>query len=122
MNNITIIPIVDDSRVLVNIIGDKYEFYRTIYEDDDCYRALFNFCEVKNITIRDVHKYPDFKYDGTVMIVNCEIEDVVFESDDEYQNFILLDGREIFDALADDTITNLVDYVLFERIYTNYLK
>lgn len=121
MKDLTIIPIVDDTKVLVNIIGNRYEFYRTAYEDDDYYQALFNFCEIKNLIVRDVHEYPQFEYDGMVMYVKCTLDDNAIEVD-KFKNFILLDKEEVFDALADETITGLLDYLLFEKLYITYLK
>ena len=119
MKDLAIIPIVDN-RVLVNIIGDKYEFYRILHDDDDVYLQICNFLELKNMYVEDIQMTPEFEFDGAVAIVKSELSSEITE--DVRKNFILLTAFEVFNALADEKITGLVDYLLFEKLYTNYLK
>lgn len=119
MKNTTIIPLVDN-RVLVNIIGDKYEFYRLIHEDDDVYLQICNFLELKNMYVEDINMTPEFEFDGSVAIVRSELSSEITE--DISKNYIFLNAHEVFNALADEKITGLIDYLLFEKLYTNYLN
>ena len=122
MKNVIIIPIVNKEKVLVNVIGDKYEFYRTCYDEiQDYYTALYDFCDVKDIIIDDIHQSPEFDYEGVCMTIDCKIDDRVIE-EEKYSKYILLDKNDIFNVLADEKITGLIDYVLFEKLYKNYLK